>query len=98
MFLFSVSQFVSCAAFSSILAELMICFGCLFAAMKLHFSLLRGILHAPLSYFDQTPTGRILQRFSKEIEVLDVKLPDVLKWVIYCAAEVIFIFDSSLSQ
>lgn len=64
-------------------------FGCLNAVKNLHRAILGGTLHAPVAYFDQTPTGRILSRFSKDIDVLDVILPDTIKWFLYCAAEVI---------
>ena len=41
----------------------------------LHNSLLRGVFHAPLTFFDTTPTGRILSRFGKDVDELDTALP-----------------------
>lgn len=55
----------------------------------MHYILLKGIFHAPTSYFDQTPSGRILSRFSKDMEVVDSKFPELLADLIYCALEVI---------
>lgn len=63
--------------------------GGIFASVKMYRSLSNGILHAPISYFDQTPIGRILARFSKDIYVVDVDLPNLLDALIYQAAEVI---------
>lgn len=36
------------------------------ASKRLHAALLRRVLHAPVSFFDTTPIGRIIQRFSKD--------------------------------
>ncbi|XP_045485372.1 multidrug resistance-associated protein 1 isoform X2 [Pieris rapae] len=54
--------------------------GALVAARTLHSKLLSGVLRAPsIGFFDCTPTGRILNRFSKDIEVLDNVLPMTLR-------------------
>lgn len=44
------------------------------AAQKLHKKLLSGVLHAPLSFFEATPIGRVLNRFSKDQKVIDQKV------------------------
>lgn len=41
------------------------------AAVKLHRSLLHNVLHSSLTFFDTTPVGRILSRFSGDIETVD---------------------------
>ncbi|CAH4037824.1 unnamed protein product [Pieris brassicae] len=54
--------------------------GTLVAARTLHSKLLSGVLRAPsIGFFDCTPTGRILNRFSKDVEVLDNVLPMTLR-------------------
>lgn len=45
------------------------------AAKKLHHYLLINKLHTPQSFFDTTPIGRIINRFSKDIYVIDEALP-----------------------
>ncbi|KAM6951721.1 ATP-binding cassette sub-family C member 3 isoform 2-T2 [Aplochiton taeniatus] len=45
------------------------------AARKLHFALLDNKLHTPQSFYDTTPLGRVINRFSKDIYVIDEALP-----------------------
>ncbi|KAB1274343.1 Multidrug resistance-associated protein 9 [Camelus dromedarius] len=33
------------------------------------------VLESPMSFFDRTPTGRLMNRFSKDMDELDVRLP-----------------------
>jgi ATP-binding cassette subfamily C (CFTR/MRP) protein 1 len=52
------------------------------AAIKLHQSMLMRILKSPMSFFDTTPLGRILNRFSKDIDVVDNSIPMTMRPVI----------------
>ncbi|XP_050076526.1 multidrug resistance-associated protein 1 isoform X5 [Anopheles maculipalpis] len=63
--------------------------GCWAAAVRVHKLLLDNVLHLPMDFFDTTPIGRILQRFSKDVDVLDVRLPGLLLDWIICAIEVV---------
>ena len=45
------------------------------AAGNIHNDFLMKVLRAPMSFFDTTPTGRIVNRFSKDIESIDHGLP-----------------------
>ena len=50
---------------------------CLEASRALHNGLLKNVLAAPINtYFDVTPIGRILNRFSKDLDQIDSQLPD----------------------
>ncbi|XP_070536030.1 ATP-binding cassette sub-family C member 9-like [Ptychodera flava] len=46
----------------------------LLAAKRIHIALLRNIVHAPLRFFDTTPIGRILNRFSNDTQLIDQRL------------------------
>ncbi|XP_062330079.1 ATP-binding cassette sub-family C member 3 isoform X3 [Osmerus eperlanus] len=48
------------------------------AARRLHFALLDNKFHTPQSFFDTTPLGRIINRFSKDIYVIDEALPSTV--------------------
>ncbi|XP_062608623.1 multidrug resistance-associated protein 1-like [Saccostrea cucullata] len=45
------------------------------ASGSLHSSMLFCILRSPMSLFDTTPVGRIMNRFSSDIDILDDRLP-----------------------
>jgi ATP-binding cassette subfamily C (CFTR/MRP) protein 1 len=47
-------------------------------ARRLHDDLLWVILRAPMSFFHRTPTGRIINRFSRDQDKIDTVLPDNL--------------------
>ena len=50
--------------------------GTLRASSRLHDELFRRILRSPMKFFDTTPTGRILNRFSKDMdEGMSVVIP-----------------------
>lgn len=62
--------------------------GCWAAAVRIHENLLENVMHLPSVFFDVTPVGRILQRFSKDVDVVDATLPELLLDWIICGIEV----------
>ena len=54
------------------------------AVKFLHNSLLFSILRSSMKFFESTPTGRIINRFSKDIEASESSIPMTLKDVAYC--------------
>uniref|UniRef100_T1KCV0 ABC-type glutathione-S-conjugate transporter n=1 Tax=Tetranychus urticae TaxID=32264 RepID=T1KCV0_TETUR len=48
------------------------------ASVGFHRDLLFHVFHAPISFFDSNPLGRILNRFSKDMDSIDTTLPQAL--------------------
>ncbi|XP_061394491.1 multidrug resistance-associated protein 1 isoform X14 [Musca vetustissima] len=63
--------------------------GTLQAARVLYMELFKNIMRLPMKFFDTTPTGRIMSRFSKDIESLDTTLPDLVDGYVWCVFEVL---------
>ncbi|KAH9852113.1 metal resistance protein YCF1 [Lenzites betulinus] len=49
------------------------------SARRLHDAMLDAIMHAPLTFFELTPTGRILNLFSRDTYVVDMILARVIQ-------------------
>lgn len=47
----------------------------LHASSRLHWKVFNSIVYAPMSFFDSTPTGRVINRFSHDLDDVDVQLP-----------------------
>lgn len=67
--------------------------GATVAASKLmHKRLLDNVMHSPMMFFDMTPIGRIVNRFSKDLDTIDVLLPSNLRAWVSCLIAVIATF------
>lgn len=60
---------------SIMLATVCMAYFTLNAATKLHRTMLARIVRSPMSFYDTTPLGRILNRFSKDIDIVDNQIP-----------------------
>ena len=57
------------------------------AASVTHLNLLLNMMRLPLNFFDIHPVGRIINRFSKDMDAVDNGLPFYISDVIWCALE-----------
>lgn len=53
--------------------------GGILASRYLHQSMLYDVLRSPMSFFERTPSGNLVNRFSKEIDTIDSVIPSILK-------------------
>uniref|UniRef100_A0A2K6UXV0 Multidrug resistance-associated protein 1 n=1 Tax=Saimiri boliviensis boliviensis TaxID=39432 RepID=A0A2K6UXV0_SAIBB len=53
--------------------------GGIFASRRLHLTLLDNVLRSPMSFFERTPSGNLVNRFSKELDTVDSMIPQVIK-------------------
>ncbi|KAF2637665.1 ATP-dependent bile acid permease-like protein [Massarina eburnea CBS 473.64] len=65
--------------------------GSLAASRRIHERLIQKVTHAKFRFFDQTPLGQLMNRFSKDIESVDQEVAPVAIGVVHCLASIITI-------
>ncbi|KAF6757234.1 ATP-binding cassette transporter YOR1 [Ephemerocybe angulata] len=78
------SQVVAAFAMSAFFALLTY-----FTSRSLHRDSIRTVMHAPMSFFETTPLGRIMNRFSKDIDTIDNVLGEALRMCLGTAANIL---------
>ncbi|XP_022080967.1 ATP-binding cassette sub-family C member 9-like isoform X2 [Acanthaster planci] len=73
-YVYSYTSMILAASLVSFIATLMLFLSGMVAAKHLHTGMLRVISKAPMRFFDTTPVGRILNRFSGDTNVVDAAL------------------------
>uniref|UniRef100_A0A7N8WWT3 Multidrug resistance-associated protein 1 n=1 Tax=Mastacembelus armatus TaxID=205130 RepID=A0A7N8WWT3_9TELE len=53
--------------------------GGILASRCLHESMLYDVLRSPMSFFERTPSGNLVNRFSKEMDTIDSVIPNIIK-------------------
>ena len=59
------------------------------ASKTLHRIAITSVMRAPMSYFETTPIGRIMNRFSKDIDTIDNTLSDSMRMFLMTSANVL---------
>lgn len=91
-FLFAIVFFTMCRSFHFLYA-------CVGASANLHNSMLESILSASVNkYFDVTPIGRILNRFTKDMDAIDSLLPNYLLYSLQSGFHVLSILILCLAS
>lgn len=75
------------------LATLCLYMGGLRAARTMHRQMLTAVVRSPMTtFFDVTPVGRILNRFSHDVDEVDNEFPSVIRGFCNCFFSVQFFF------
>ncbi|WFD23830.1 hypothetical protein MEQU1_002524 [Malassezia equina] len=64
-----------------------------FASRALHDRAIKRVMYSPMAWFDTTPIGRIINRFGKDIDVLDNQLSNLIR---QCASTVLSILGAAI--
>ncbi|KAB8233152.1 putative ABC bile acid transporter [Aspergillus alliaceus] len=75
----------------SLIREGVLFWGSLQASNKIHKRLLKAVMHAKFKFFDSTPLGQLMNRFSKDVEAVDQEVAPVAIGMLHCLATVIMI-------
>ncbi|KAL9128737.1 MAG: hypothetical protein Q9217_002644 [Psora testacea] len=75
----------------SLVREALIFWGSLRASSRLHQKLFHAVTRAKLQFFDTTPLGQLMNRFSKDIEAVDQDVSPVAVGVLGCLFSLISI-------
>lgn len=75
----------------SLLREGFMFTGSLSASWKLHKRLLESVTRAKFRFFDSTPLGQLMNRFSKDVEAIDQEVAPVALGTVHCLFSVITI-------
>ena len=59
------------------------------ASRFIHEKMVESVFKAPLSYFSTTPSGQLLSRFGRELDVVD-GVPDGISSVLFCFLQIFF--------
>ncbi|KAJ3338280.1 hypothetical protein HDU83_008234 [Entophlyctis luteolus] len=65
-----------CQSTVIIIFSIIVAVGGTVAAKSLHQDALNRVMHSPVQFFDTNPLGRVLNRFSRDQDVIDNTLPD----------------------
>ncbi|KAB8349556.1 hypothetical protein FH972_023580 [Carpinus fangiana] len=66
-------------------------YGSIAASKKIHLELMEAVSRAKFRFFDSTPLGQIMNRFSKDMENIDQEIAPVAVGVVHCLASILTI-------
>ncbi|KAH9413433.1 Mrp-4p [Dermatophagoides pteronyssinus] len=79
-------------AFCVLIGAIALANGVVHSSRTLHRILMERIMRSPIQFFDTTPLGRIVNRFSKDIDTVDSTIPHTMRGWVICFLQVISTF------
>ncbi|KAG1678222.1 Multidrug resistance-associated protein 1 [Nymphon striatum] len=79
-------------AITIMIGALCLAFGTMRATAILHEKMLSSVMKSPMSFFDTTPSGRIVNRFSKDVNTMDITIAMNLRGFLLCFLSVLSCF------
>ncbi|KAF3056550.1 ATP-dependent bile acid permease [Daldinia childiae] len=76
-------------AILALIRDIWLFFGSLTASWKLHNRLMSAVSRAKFKFFDVTPLGQLMNRFSKDLEAIDQEVAPVAIGVMTCAVAIL---------
>ena len=76
-------------ALSALVRDLWLFYGSLTASHRLHNRLISAVTRARFKFFDVTPLGQLMNRFSKDLEAVDQEIAPVAIGVMSCALSLV---------
>ncbi|KAI1772926.1 P-loop containing nucleoside triphosphate hydrolase protein [Hypoxylon cercidicola] len=76
-------------AILALIRDLWLFFGSLTASWKLHSRLMSAVSRAKFKFFDVTPLGQLMNRFSKDLEAIDQEVAPVAIGVMSCTVGIL---------
>ncbi len=67
----------------SLVSDILLAVAVTVTSKTLHNKLFKNILRCPMSFFDTTPIGRVLNRFSHDIYIIDTVIPEKISYFLY---------------
>lgn len=84
---------VAMAFLMAVSRAVMFFFATLNSSKNLHDAMANAVMKAPVLFFDTNPAGRILNRFSRDVGVMDDLLPlvflDALQLILFCIGAIV---------
>lgn len=79
--MYSLTKFISCCLTGIAVFGYSICMsiGGILASRYLHQAMLYDVLRSPMSFFEKTPSGNLVNRFAKEMDTIDSVIPSIIK-------------------